>query len=367
MPRRLPMYGFQWGAGMSAEVDEKLTEFKDFIWNHSVDAFQLQFDERRDLSESEVAFLTKLAVVALKKPEAAAGMLGAAARRDSDLLALVLQICGLTRNKILQDLKASATPDSPSVPGSYKTLARGPIWELAGAYIVERLRKVVRSFASASSESICAAMQSLNQATWPGYIRQERAKRSGHEAEYRLATLFQQCKLPFEPLLKAENPLSPDAQIHSVSFDLVSPNVSAPALVVKATVHTANIGQFGESKDHLEISEARAMIDARFTSGRPTLVAFIDGVGFYSNSAGLRGVLEKSDEFCQFRTIWKAVVIAQTRLNSGGCVLLPRHQIERFAEFFKRWNALDRIAPLEQAQLTGEEIEAGDALIVLQH
>ena len=58
---------------------------------------------------------------------------------------------------------------------------------------------------------------------------------------------------------------------------------------VKSTVHTSNIGQYGESKDALEMTEAKNMIQQRFhRKTAPILLAFVDGVGFETNRDGLR-------------------------------------------------------------------------------
>ena len=76
--------------------------------------------------------------------------------------------------------------------------------------------------------------------------------------------LLKNCGLPFQPVEKAENPLCPDKTIHKVSFDLVVPLEDAPVMVVKSTVHTSNIGQYGESKDDLEVREARKMLEEHF-------------------------------------------------------------------------------------------------------
>jgi hypothetical protein len=204
----------------------------------------------------------------------------------------------------------------------------------------------------------------LNQATWSGYIRQERAKRSGHEAEYRLATLMASLRIPFTPSEKAENPLCRDVQLNGISFDLVIPDDRVPALVFKATVHTANIGQYGESKDHLEIDEARRWLDELSPERRPLLMAFIDGVGFRSNSAGLNGVLTKSDEFCQFRTIWKAVVVAGAKSGIKHKIYLSQSVLSKFECFIRKYEHEQCCLPKEGlTQMTGL-IEAGDALIL---
>ncbi len=119
-----------------------------------------------------------------------------------------------------------------------------------------------------------SAFEALNQATYPGWIRQQWAKLSGHEAEYRLAVLLDECGFPFEPQEKKDNPLCQDATVFNVSFDVVVPNAREPRMCVKATVHTSNIGQFGESKDALEMSEAAGMLDEHFRlrSAPPSLL-----------------------------------------------------------------------------------------------
>lgn len=152
-------------------------------------------------------------------------------------------------------------------------------------------------------------------------------------------------------------------QIDDISFDLVVPNAKKPLVVFKSTVHTANIGQYGESKDHLEIDEARRWLDALKTSPRPKLVAFIDGVGFRSNRAGLDGVLSKSDEFCQFRTIWKAAIIAGHAVKRKKRILLPRAILAEFKPFIEKYEYLDLCSAREDTSEVVGFIEAGDALI----
>ena len=49
---------------------------------------------------------------------------------------------------------------------------------------------------------------------------------------------------------------------------------------------------------------------AQSSAPAPMLVAFVDGVGFKSNMAGLEAVLNNADEFIQFATCWKLPVIA---------------------------------------------------------
>src|SRR5690606_34524182 len=98
--------------------------------------------------------------------------------------------------------------------------------------LLPRCRRVFGPLFGLQAQASRLALESLNQATWAGYIRQERAKRSGHHAEHRLALLLQQAAIPFCPAEKAENPLCRDARICEVSFDLVIPSLEAPLVCV---------------------------------------------------------------------------------------------------------------------------------------
>lgn len=354
---------------MTDTLDERREEFETHLWDHAEDAFQKQFDFRRPLSDSELAALTRIAqaIADGKDDEAIAAVVQTEAARSADALVTIMQVVGLTRNKIITDLRASSAARGLSVPGAPERLPRSRVWHLAGPYIAERLRRVI--------EPLCAggvvdagAFEALNQATYPGWIRQQRAKLSGHEAEYRLAVLLDQCGIPFSPEQKKDNPLCRDASLYDVSFDLVVPDTDAALVCVKATVHTANIGQFGESKDALEITEAAAMIAQHFEPAmRPTLLALIDGVGFRSNRAGLDGVLRATDEFCQFETLWKAAVVAASRVGVYLTVGLPADHIEVHAKFLARYEDSADVEELTdefRATITNHAlIEAGEGVI----
>lgn len=325
-------------------LDARQEEFFANVWDHSNDAFQTEFDARRPLTPAEIGALTILvqSVRSGADDVKLAADIHRVIKNNKQLFGLLLQLVGLTRNKILQDLKAAHSTIRRQLRlTSYDGLsAHAPTWAVAGPYFASRLRRVIEPLAVYEKDGLTAAsFESLNQATWPGYIRQERAKRSGHEAEYRVAVLLRTCGIPFEPEEKADNPLCRDAQVYDVSFDVVVPSARKPRVCIKSTVHTANIGQYGESKDHLEMDEARRMIDEKFSRDKPILVGFIDGVGFESNRAGLRGVLEKSDEFCQFKTIWKLVVVVAKQLKCGYRLYLPISAIKAHEEFLARQGA----------------------------
>lgn len=350
-------------------LQDRKAEFRAHVWDHSRDPFQMAFDECEPLSKEHLSALRKVATAI--QGRASDTVLSKLLLREiqsggEELLSRLLQISGLTRNKILTDIRAIIRSQGSkiSVPSSFMRLTRGDAWALAGPYLAFKLGKVLEPVAPLKDSEFLAAIQAINQATWSGYIRQERAKRSGHEAESRLARVLRACGLPFVPIEKADNPLSGDVQIHEVSFDLVIPSLEQPSVCVKATVHTANIGQYGESKDHLEVNEATEMLDREFPGQkRPLLLAFIDGVGFESNTAGLEGVLSKADEFCQFRTLWKAVVVISARLGKQFRILLPQEEIEGYRAFLNHYNYAQQVQPLEKVPIPSNAVEAGDGRV----
>ena len=348
-------------------VEDRRKEFFKNIWNHANDPFQAQFDERRPLTKDELGFLEKIVALIheFNDDDDLGREIFKKINKDPDNLLLILQLCGVTRSKIITDLTAAAASikPSPKIPGKYAGVARNEeVWKFAGPYLAKWVRKVLGVL---TTENLSLAAEALNQATWSGFIRQERAKRSGHEGEYRLATLLATCEIPFVPIEKADNPLCPDVQINGVSFDIVVPNIEAPVMCVKATVHTSNIGQFGESKVHLEVSEAKQMLDEHFEGDeRPCLLALIDGVGFTSNQAGLNGVLEKADEFCQYRTLWKAAVIAASLTEIPLRLELPQEIIDEYEEFLNHYNFMDSVVAKEANTEAQHRFPVGDGFIL---
>lgn len=351
-----------------SELDLREREFNRHVWDHTKDEFQTSFDSCEPLSPDEVATLRKVAEGMRGRDDGvAAKVLQLHLLRDPEFMWRLLQLAGLTRNKIITDLKGSTRTSVVGfkIPSSAQALPSSTAWSAAGPYLAGRLRKVFDHL-PLGVDALPGALEALNQATWPGFIRQERAKRGGHEAEARMARLFKACGFPFEPHDKAENPMGGDIRIHDVSFDVVVPSARDFRVGVKATVHTANIGQYGESKDHLEVDEARKMLDTQFKAGvRPVLLALVDGVGFESNRAGLRGVLEKSDEFCQFRTIWKAAVVVAGRIGKPVRLVLPSASAAEHEAFLKRHGHEGRVLVSVPTSYTGRRVVAGDATVLL--
>jgi hypothetical protein len=338
-------------------------EFEKYIWDHTQDPFQIGFDEPPQIPAVFIKEIEGIAqiidqdeLVAIKKIKDS--IIKLKGEYEFKFFEFLLQICGLTRSKIITDLKSAANVSKQvSIPSSYKGLPESSAWPLAGKYLIKHLRPILTSIASKSME---ASLLALNHATWPGWIRQERAKRSGHEAEGRIARLFEDVGIPFVPKEKSENPLCPDVQIKGESFDLVIPDLTDPKMCIKSTCHTSNIGQYGESKDALEIQEAQVALKKTPGTAKPLLVAFIDGLGFRSNRQGLQGVLRNADEFFQFRTLWKGVIIANSLLRKplDFSLYLPNtSDFEGFLSKYKFSRILKAIPP------GMHPIDAGDGKI----
>lgn len=351
---------------MANSADPKRKEFFDNLWDHTSDAFQMQFDERRPLDAAELAALKKVAAAfkARKSDTEVAALvkeLVDGQQDGQDLMALLLQITGGTRNKIISDLKAMAAAGNFAAPSNYAGLTRAGSWKVAGPYLAQRLRNVMVPVAKESVEGV---LEALNQATYPGFIRQQRAKTQGHEAERRLAAVMLACNIPFAPVEKATNPMCPDIILGTApddaSFDLIVPNEKKPVMCVKSTVHTSNIGQYGESKDDLEVSHAQRVLAKLYGSKKPVLLALIDGVGFRSNSAGLNGVLEKADVFCQFKTLWKSVVVAASGLGLRKRVELPAKSKAAHLAFL---NEFDYVANIVSPGTLKDFVEVGEARV----
>lgn len=342
-------------------LDERRAELQRFVWDHAVDEFQVKYDECPSLPAPLIAWLSNLLTLEnLADAAAMAGAIRAAIAEKPEYLLRLLQILGLTRTKITTDLKPTIRSQGLKVatsnPAALFRSTDGA--RLASEYLAPKVLAVFHGFSKRPSAD---CLRALNQATWPGYIRQQRAKESGHEAERRIAFLLSECGIPFEPEEKLENPKCGDVLIGGVSYDIVCPSVKSALMRVMSSTHPSNIGQYGESKINLEIKQARASINAETDHEGITLVAMIDGVGFESNTAGLTGVLETADEFCQFKTIWKVAVIAAARVGRKITVALPEALMAQFVPFCNRHNA--ELIRHEDVDDPDDWVSAGDALV----
>jgi hypothetical protein len=139
----------------NADIEARRAEFFQNVWNHSEDPFQMQFDARRPLTKDELALLKNaLSAVDATSSDVELGQkIFKLVNGTPENLALLLQLCGLTRNKIITDLKAVAASKKNLIgfPANYKALASSQTgWTLAGPYLALKLRRVFSPLTPAS-------------------------------------------------------------------------------------------------------------------------------------------------------------------------------------------------------------------------
>ncbi len=337
---------------MSEDLTRRRELFFKYVWNHTEDDFYSSFDHP-PVRSRRVIEKVKVLIENIGSPnDKLIGLLTQLVshenKPDIEFFSFIIQIAGYTRNKLLVDLEARGYKR----PGTFESLIGGKkfkphsSWEAAAAMLIARLVPILKNL---SSHDILLRLTALDLATYPGFIRQQRAKHIGHYAEQRLAELLDRLGIPFVPREKKANPLARDVTLKGESFDLVIPNESNPMIAVKATVHTANTGQYGESKDKLEIKEAKAALEGTGV----ILVALADGVGFRSNADALRGLFEYSDEVVQFATLWKVPAMAVNMLRLGRLKVAfseeHKQQEEDFADFLVKWGVVIDHSKFEDA------------------
>jgi len=342
---------------MADTLERRLDEFDRHLWNHRKNPLLKGLDCPNPIKEEYAEALTNLADRANKDDvDGVKKLIDKYVRLyGEEFILLMLQLTGSTRSKIITDLKVEAS--GVTIPTKLGGLPGSRAWPLALDYLASSLIFVLGPVGRDLTPS---ALEAISRATWPGYIRQEKAKRGGHAGEQKLALALKGCGIPFVPEEKSDNPMCRDTQICGESFDIVVPNEKRPLVCFKSTVHTANIGQYGESKDHLEITEAKKALES-LGDHRPVLMALADGVGLKSNIAGLKGVLENADECCQFTTIWKAVVVAAHELGYDDLeIYLPESEFRYYDDFLNKYG-IGKEKRLSSIPADG--VEVGDAWI----
>ena len=340
-------------------VTQRRAEFDAHVWNHADDLFQSSFDLRSPLEEHTLERLGDLSDVMRSggSDDVVADLLWRQTQPDPDFLLVVIQLVGLTRNKPLTDLKVPLKEHGVATPSDVRKFAeRKEAWEFAGPYFAMRLRTVLTTLIGLRREELNASFEALNQSTWPGYIRQERAKRSGGYAEQRFAIVLRSLGIPFVPEGKADSGLTADVTIAGESFDLAIPNASRPGLCVISMLHSSNIGQYGESKAG-DAQRAKAALGT--LPNTPVLGILADGVGFHSNTAGLNGLLTHADEFFQLSTLWKGAVLAASVTGRRLTAMIPdagQH------EHFLRTHA-QAVTVVSNTSRRPGWVEAGEALL----
>ena len=332
--------------------EDKRAEFFDHVWNHTTDPFFKSFSIPREITtEQRKTFKAIIKILCEDDDRVACDKIYQILKTSdprTGLIPLILQMIGSTRNKILTDLRALLHGTGIAIPRTPEGLAKNhELLHHAEKYMSDDLRRVFSALIEkkrfVDDDALDVILDILNQSTWPGYARQERAKRSGHHAEWMIAKSLSLSAIPFEPQSKIRQPLSGDVQYRGISYDIVIPSDVNPLICIKSTVHTSNIGQYGESKDALEMKLARESLVNPDKQGErscpldtPLLVAFVDGVGFKSNVVGLDGIFDNADEFVQFATMWKLHVLAARVLGRHAELWIPdphrrRDFLDRYA------------------------------------
>lgn len=344
-----------------SKLDDRRAEFDKHIWDHVNDPMLEELDIPPEIQGKMLEIIIDMARAAHRGDEVTVKKLIVEGTYSwgEPFIFQILQLVGSTRQKIRTDLMPVAKALGVNVPAEHKNFMRSKIWSAAVSYMAT---KFIFVFAPVGKEADEKIIETVNRATWSGFVRQEKAKRSGHAGEQRLAKALHDAGIPFEPEEKLTSPMCPDILINDESFDIVVPGKDNPLLCFKSTIHTSNIGQYGESKDHLEIRTALEKMIKVFGEQRPMIMALIDGVGLKSNIAGLNGVLENADEFCQFRTLWKAVVVAASCLRDDGLkIYLTPEEFREYDSFLNKYGFTDERRLKEVPE---EPIKIGDALFV---
>jgi len=299
-------------------MHDRQREFFKHVWDHTKDEFFESFVNPRKLTDGEQKLLKEIiCILCNSRDKEACDKIYKLLKEqtpDDSIIPLILQLVGSTRNKIITDLKAMLSNTRIKIPAEPQRIVKNPeLLQYAEKYMTSELKRVFSTIidkdCKVDDDTLYIILEILNQSTWSGFVRQERAKRTGHYAELRIAKELDKMNIQFEPRAKLHNPLTKDAKFQGVSYDIVVPDQNNPKICIKATTHTSNIGQYGESKDSLEVKEAKEKLGRLSNSKRPVLVSFIDGIGLRSNIAGLKDVLNDVDEFIQFKTMWKIIVL----------------------------------------------------------
>lgn len=131
---------------MTKYLKERYEEYRSHVWDHTQDPFQLTFDFRRPLVEHELRVLVEL-TRALNYGEddaALATTLRGLLAQEQEAVFVVLQLIGLTRNKILTDLRAATAGSGATLPSKVTQLARSAAaWDYAGPYLAAKIRRVL--------------------------------------------------------------------------------------------------------------------------------------------------------------------------------------------------------------------------------
>ena len=99
------------------KLQHRRDEFNQFVWNHAVDPFQVQFDTQSPLlPEQQTFFQELLASNNLRDPSQLTQAVASALHRSTEHVHVLLQLVGLTRNKFVQDIKVKVRAEGSTSP-----------------------------------------------------------------------------------------------------------------------------------------------------------------------------------------------------------------------------------------------------------
>jgi len=218
----------------------------------------------------------------------------------------------------------------------------------------------------------------------PSENQQAEAKRRGHGAEWRLASVLNELGISFLPIDRHINPMSSDdpnvdketfqlapkdeEEDTTWSFDLIIPEQTSEELriFVQGLVHTSDPGQYGVNKSNETVTIKQELQDYnQRNSSAKELWGLVDGVGFIENpKKTIFKMLDKFDCFVQLKSLYKAGL----RLHKLGIVKISAirfdmdfYSASEATEMYHKYASTDIQLIINETIPSGKEIKAGKA------
>jgi hypothetical protein len=158
-----------------SKLDQRREEFFCYVWDHTTDPFVIGYEERTPLTDEELEWLRQVYQYCRADVEVAVPSLKELLESNgADLTALLLQISGLTRNKIISDLKASL--GKKAAPSSYEQLHK---FDSGVRYLVRRLKRVFEPLYRSGIESDADTLRGVFRGVESGDLSRLHSSRAG--------------------------------------------------------------------------------------------------------------------------------------------------------------------------------------------
>jgi hypothetical protein len=193
--------------------------------------------------------------------------------------------------------------------------------EIISKYLIDRqLLDILRLFKKLQQSEIETIIDKL---ILPKEIQQAEAKRRGHGAEHKVASLLNQLGISFVPSDRHINPMAsndPNVDIDTFeiiqkqkgktySFDLIiETHLHSPLAFLQGLIHTSDPGQYGVNKSDETVQIKRDLIKSnqKYNTQKQHW-GLVDGVGFSENKKDtIDKMLSEFDCFIQIKSIYKA-------------------------------------------------------------